>query len=613
MFCHRSSWKILCAAVCAVTGSVPQTRGQQPSSPGSTTPAAMPTLDSGSVTLPYRDWKTLWEAAQPKPVPPTPAKAPAPPVAFSVQSARYAIDLGKDARQATGRAVFEVADFVEGWTTVPLFSTREIRLVAVEPEGTLVTVREGIYTLLLESPGRRTVTLRFSTDLTDGATPGAHALRLNGPTALVNELRVSGVPDGWLAEVQNGSPSPLAVPPATGNDQNAATPLLFELAADAPVSLSVFSAQDRQPVPPPAPSPWRGQAQSLVRYDEGQLIYKTHLRLSADSGTGLTAELTLPSNANILAVGGADLDRWHATKSATGDTRRIELSWRTPDVLRRELSLEYELPQPVPDGDWHLVSPQVVSEGEHLRGATYALPVMDGLEFTAGDKSQTPFMGGLSQQLPRWLADEIGGGAFATVTSDKAAPADNTLALVTVRRLPLIRTARATVEESYFHTRLVTDGALLSEGTMSVRHEGPLTLTIALPADAQLLSSTVQGHDTSPVDRGQGRIDLTLPTGTNGKLTEVKFSYTARAAALAPVAGQIALSLPETELFVQKLLWELEIPEAYELSALEGNVSLVPGTAPSSNHPPLIHLRKDLLKGEKPTAELFYQKRAVTP
>ena len=61
------------------------------------------------------------------------------------------------------------------------------------------------------------------------------------------------------------------------------------------------------------------------------------------------------------------------------------------------------------------------------------------------------------------------------------------------------------------------------------------------------------------------------------------------------------------------MLWDIQIPEAYELTALEGNVSLVPGTASASNDPPLIHLRKDLLKGEKPTAELFYQKRAVTP
>ena len=37
------------------------------------------------------------------------------------------------------------------------------------------------------------------------------------------------------------------------------------------------------------------------------------------------------------------------------------------------------------------------------------------------------------------------------------------------------------------------------------------------------------------------------------------------------------------------------------------------GTSPAANNPPLIHLRKDLLKGEKPTAELFYEKRAATP
>ena len=40
--------------------------------------------------LPYGEWKTLWEAAQPK-AGLRPAKTPAPPVAFSVQSARYEI------------------------------------------------------------------------------------------------------------------------------------------------------------------------------------------------------------------------------------------------------------------------------------------------------------------------------------------------------------------------------------------------------------------------------------------------------------------------------------------------------------------------------------------
>ncbi len=612
---HRSSWKILAVTVFAVTGGVLQTPGQQPPLAGPATPSTLPTLDSGSVTLPYREWKTLWEAAQPKPIPSAPAKAPAPPVAFSVQSAHYELDLGAEARQATGKAVFEVANFVEGWTMVPLVSAREFRLLGVEPEGTLVTVREGIYTLLLDAPGRRAVTLRFSVDLTDGESPRTRSLRLTGPSALVNDLSVTGVPDGWLAEVQSAAPA--LPPPATlssgSADKKSGVPVIFQLAADLPISLTVVSAEDRQPAPPPVPSPWQGQSQSLVRYDEGQLVYKTRLRLAADSGTGLTAELALPATANILSVTGADLDRWRVVKSAAGDTRHIEISWKTPGTLRRELSFDYELSQPEPDGAWHLVSPQMVSREDRLRGAFYALPMMDGVEFVSGDEAGKPLTVGLPQQLPRWLADEIGGGNFVTLNFDRPAPADNASALVRARRLPLIHTARATVEESRFHTRLVVDGALLSEGTMGVRHDGPLTLTLTLPADAQLLSCSVQGHDTLPVDRGQGRIDLTLPAGDAGKLTRINLAYTGHLPALAPVSGQIALSLPETDLFVQTMLWDLQIPEAYELTALEGNVSLVPGTSPATNDPPLIHLRKDLLKGEKPTAGLFYQKRAVTP
>ena len=93
----------------------------------------------------------------------------------------------------------------------------------------------------------------------------------------------------------------------------------------------------------------------------------------------------------------------------------------------------------------------------------------------------------------------------------------------------------------------------------------------------------------------------------------MNLSYTGRLPALAPVSGQIALSLPETDLFVQTMFWDLQIPDEYELTALEGNVSLTPSASTTTKDPLLIHLRKDLLKAERPSAELFYQKRAVAP
>jgi hypothetical protein len=577
---------------------------------------SMPTIVSGTVTLPYGELKALWEAAQPKPAPPPAAKAPTPPMAFSVQSARYGIDLDADGRQATGQAVFEVLNFAEGWTAVPLLPAKEVRLSSVEPEGALVTVRDGVYTLLLDRPGRRAITLRFSADLPDGDAPRTRALHLTGPSALVSELSLTGIPEGRLAEVRDAARA--SAPAADGNDKTngSVASAFFHLAAGQPLSLTLVSAQDRKPAPPPTPSVWQAEAQSLVRYDEGQLVYQTRLRASADSGAGLTLELALPAAASVLSISGADLDRWRTVKSDSGpgETRRLEITWKTPDILRRELLLSYEVPQTALDGDWRLVSPQIASEGGRLRDALYALPMIDGAEFLPVGEGGGPLPPGDARQLPHWLARELKEGNFVLVSAAQSAPADNRAAFVRVRRLPLMRTAQATIVESRFRTRLVADGALLSEGAFDVRHDGPLTLGLALPEDAQLLSCSINRRDALPVDRGGGRIDLSLPAGAAGKTTRIEISYTGRQRPLAPVAGQIALSLPQTDLFVQTLFWDLQIPDAYELTALEGNVEMAPAVAPAvPNAPPAIRLRKELLKAERPTAELFYQKRAVTP
>ncbi len=540
----------------------------------------LPELAGGTVTLPYAELRALLLAAQtPKPAPVPPP--PVPPVPFRVGAVRFALEVAPDGRSVRGRATFEVQTFTpEGWTAVPLLPAAEVRLVGVEPAGALVAVRDDALALLVDHPDRQTVTLLFTAPLGENG-----RLALHPAPALVNELTVGNLPAGLLAEVAGATPDA-----GTG---------AFHLAAGQTVALTLVREEDRRPAPPPVPSAWQIAAEALVRFDDGRLVYQTRLRAAADAGAGLTLELALPAAANVLRVDGADLDRWRVERSPDGP-RRLLVAWKTPDLLRRELFVDYELPQPTPEGDWPLVVPRTVPSPSETPAAAYTLALPEGLEFPGA-------VPGDPRTVPRWLMAPLENRPFVTLRHPGETVAH-------ARRLPRVPTAPATVDEAEYRTRLVADGATLTEARLAVRHDGPFTFTVALPAGAALLACAVNGRETPPVDRGDGRLEVALPAAApaSGAVTRVTFSCTGRTAApLQPVAGQVALTLPQTDLFTQTLRWNLQIPDAYELTALDGNVELAPAVKDAAD--PAIHLRKELLKGERPAAELFYQKRAVTP
>ncbi|MEI8341384.1 MAG: hypothetical protein WCH43_07625, partial [Verrucomicrobiota bacterium] len=172
-----------------------------------------------------------------------------------------------------------------------------------------------------------------------------------------------------------------------------------------------------------------------------------------------------------------------------------------------------------------------------------------------------------------------------------------------VRWLPLVATTPAVIDSAQSLMHVVADGALLNEITYSIRHDGPLNWQLHLSVGSQLLTCTVNGHAVNPVDRGEGVIELALEAVSGKSVTEVKISTIARKEAFKPVSGQIELELPRTELLIQKLDWELQIPASYEPAAFEGNVESVPSTRGGK-----ILLRKELCKNEQPVVRLFYQK-----
>jgi hypothetical protein len=526
-------------------------------------PTAPPDLSEARVTLPYPEVKALWQASQRE----TPKKR-TPPVEATLLSARYQLQFKGDL--VVGVVEYEIESFTDEWTTIALLGA-QTQVDEVEPADAQLIVRDGHYAFVTNHSGRQKVRLKFAVKL-NGAADGAHFALIASP-ATINTLAVGGLPEKQTLRI--GDATQLSV------EKDRAS---YRLAAQEKIE---FELVPEKAVVPPTPSRWKLDTQALVQFAEGRLNYNTRLAANTDNGSGLTMELEFPPGVDVVKVSGRDLGHWQTT-TAENQARRLHLRWQTRDLLRREVEVEYNAPQSLTGSEWNLKGPRVV-DGEN-NPPLYVIVPESGLELTATNQTAAP------RQLPAWMGKEAEGKNYLLLVGD--GPVD-------AKWLPLVETAQAVVETVNARTRIVADGALLTEIDYTIRHERGLRWSVSLPEGSELLAATVDGQPAKPIDRGDRVLEFDLPTGKNPGA--VSISYTAKKPAFRPVSGQIAVELPQTDLLIHWLDWELRIPVAYEVAAFEGNVEAAPGDKTDATSR-AIPLRKELCKNERPRAELFYQK-----
>lgn len=528
-------------------------------------PAVVPDLSEARVTLPYGELKALWQAAQREP---TPEKRK-PPVEATLQAARYQLALKGD--HASGVVDYETQSFTDEWTVIPLLGA-QTQIDEVEPADVQLIVREGHYALVTNQPGKQKLRIKFAAKLT-GTTDGAH-FHLETSAAAINTLSVSGIPDKQMLRIADAT--------QLSAEKDRAS---FRLPAQAQLDFDVIP---EKPLTPPAPSRWKLGAHALVQFGDGKLNYTARLAANTDHGSGLAMELEFPAGVSVTKLSGADLADWQAVTTES-QTRRVHVRWQTRDLLRRELEVEYNFAQPLTAGEWSLKSPRL-TEGE-TNPPLYVVLSQPGLELAAATQTAAP------RQLPAWLLGFVDGKDYLVFVGDNP---------LTAKWLPLVETAQAIVETSTAKMRIVADGAALTEIEYKIRHERALSWRVDLPEGCELLASSVDGRPVSPIDRGDHVLEFSLPSGK--ALSAVAFSYTAKKPPFKPVSGQIAVELPQTDLLVHSLDWELRIPIAYEIAAFEGNVESAPSSNATDKTSRVIQLHKELCKKERPRAEFFYQK-----
>ena len=534
-------------------------------------------LDRATVTVPYAELKNLLQ---------TPAaqaalhdtKTQRPPMPGGLLSAKLRLDC-RDG-QAALQAEFRVENFSGQWESIPLLGAGPA-VSSIEPPDSRIVTKDGQLCLALNTPGSAAATLHFAAKASSAWQDGAVIDLVSLPCA-VGSLEITGLPAELEAVVhQNeeailGSPQGLFALPAQGGR------LQVSLQARTEASPGIDAA-----------SVWSAQNEVTIRLDDSALRYAARCFLTAETGAGTGAELTLPTNARQIRAEGEDLASWRTER--TGGGQNLLLRWKGNGILDREVTVRYSVPQPPLAASWNLTAP-ATAEPEKTRSLfVVAVPAGSALE---ADKLR-PIAGPAG--LSKWLASELQGESLAALEGTASAT-------VRVKALPQAVTADGTVKLAQYQSRIVADGSTITEATLDIEHEGTPRFAIDLPADCALLKCALNGRSVKPISGEGQRLEFPLPAQEDKSAsTQLAISFTAAKGKLDPVSGKLGAELPLTPWFIHAIEWSIALPEGYRISAIDGNLDY--GQATQAEHQ--VSLRKSLCRGEAPKVDLFYEKRGL--
>lgn len=520
-------------------------------------------LENAEVRLPYSELLRLLDERKVE-------EKPAEPVPLPPALASARLKIGRDGGRLVLDAAFRTVRFSEKAALVPLIGG-ELAIERSEPADLNLLMSEGKICHATSEAGSTAFTVRLLADA-DSAT-----LDLPPCPSLILEAA-----EGGRYIVSSG-----------GREQTLVAGQALPLPASGG-AVSIRMPSERETVEaqrPPQPSDWSWQHQALLRDEEGELAYRVVARASATKGSGLSAELILPADARELKTEGDDLASSRISRDADGALRLL-LEWKTRDLLEREIILQYRRPLKPLDAKWQLAAPQ---GGEGVNSRSRFLIAANPRRAFEGTGLGGPFD---PAGLPEKLRGVIGETSYFSLESDSSK------AELTARELPLLATAEAVIPEANWQLRQEGDGAILLEAALKIEHRQPLRVPFESPAGYTLLNCSVNGRDSRPIDRGDGKLEIPLPAAAKDS-SSIALSFTTRTTALDAVSGILELKLPRTPLFIRTLVWRIDLPAAYG-AEVHGNLNREP--LGSSDPPSSIRLRKNLCRDEVPAISVFYQR-----
>ncbi len=504
--------------------------------------SALPLPDSGNVTLTLDEYNKLVELAA-KP----PKKPDAAPLPYSIKHATMKLRVENDAVRGTVELEGEV--FRKGVSKVPLATGMTVLDAHQNGKGVPLEQENGTHTALLSGPGEFSVALETGMPLRIES--GRASFSLPAPAAGSVQLSLVIPGEHTLANLSSGLIT-------SRKSENGHTTIEATLAPGQPANIWWAT---REIVAPVVPREVRflSDAKTLVSVSEAEMRVAVLADVTVIQGEPPRFEVQLPEGFEVTGVTGASLD---STETQAGI---LTLKLNNPGQRNHQFLISMERPITDSKAEAPFLSFKNAQRetGEVLvEGAgTMEITATEGGGLKRMDVKETnPYLRSLAHFPPQ--------AAFRYHRQPSESP---TLALEWVR-FPDGSVLAAIAESAEVTTLVTSEGKSLTEVKLVLKNQAQPFLKVTLPPGASILSADVAGERVKPVQGPDGnRVPLLRPGFRPTDSYTVSFVFIHSGAPFAKKGGA-ELTLPQMDIPINQLNWEVFLPERYKVKDFGGDV-----------------------------------------
>jgi carboxypeptidase family protein len=531
----RKTYRIAIAlTLCAASPALAQERPRLPQGP------------AGTVTLPVAEYDRLVDRAGRPDTRPDPPPVPAV-VARADLRARVAADMARGTLRLDGEV------FHRGQVKVPLVTGAT--LLEARADGVpLPLVQEGdLHSAVLSGPAAFSLTLEWAAPVSSA--PGRASIVLPSPAA----GSVSATVD------LPGDPADVRVEPGMiTRRQTAGGRTTVDVTLDpGPRARVTWSVRETASPASQAQAETRTLAdvKSLLTIGDADLRMVVLVDITVVRGEPRTFDVRLPAGYEVAAITGSSIE--------TTDARSGSIAFTVRDGSQRRHQFLISLEQPHAPGSFKLNTSFPTVPGAQREVGETAIEGTGTIDVGAsGDDGLRRMDVRETHPSLRSLARQP---LLAAFRYQRRANETRTLTL-DVKRFADAPVIAAVAERAFATTLVTVEGRTLSEVALTIRNRAQPFMKVVLPPGATLLSVDVAGEQAKPVLGTDGtRVPLLRPGFRPDGPYTVSFVYL-HAGQPFDKRGEAQMTLPEVDVPVTFLEWELFLPDRFSAKPLAGNV-----------------------------------------